>query len=316
MVKRMEPVKVKKIGTLFLVLLFFTPFPCCGSGNPPTGANGPVTYSGSFPTATGSNLSAQLHVAGVSRKVALSRPNTQTGLPLFIVFHGTSGKGVEMLAQANDTPPGGSAGAIIAAPDARSLPGGEWDHGSPDVYWDTTNQDANSNPDLMLVRAIIQEALARYAIDPRRVYVAGYSNGGFFTILAAMALRDQISGFATSASGLVRCDHTPDCQFKVTPLGGGSGTTTCEALQWQAQCSCNGTSKPAILPTSGRRVPGYLSHSDDDDMVSVYYSCALAAQMKSLGYPLHVRILHRAGGHIVGDFLVDAWNQFLNGQSL
>jgi len=67
-----------------------------------------------------------------------------------------------------------------------------------------------------------------------------------------------------------------------------------------------------VLSTTGRKIPGYLSHSNDDDMVSVYYACALADQLQALGYPIQIRILNRAGGHIVGDFLLDAWNRVLS----
>jgi predicted esterase len=98
-------------------------------------------------------------------------------------------------------------------------------------------------------------------------------------------------------------------------MGGGSGTTSCQALQWQSRCACAGKNQPVDLPASGRKVPAYLSHSSDDDMVSVYYACALADQWRSLGVPHQVRILNRAGGHIVGDFLLDAWS-FLKSQSL
>jgi poly(3-hydroxybutyrate) depolymerase len=279
----------------------------------------PVEYSGTFSDAAGFS-SPVLTVAGLERDVELYVPAGLGASPaLLVALHGTYGNGPEMVGPGR--PQGfedvaDAEGVVLVAPSARQLEAGDWDqHGDGEVgrsYWETLPRDDPSrgadpdrNPDLLLVRAIIAEAERALGVDPRRVYVAGHSNGGFFALHVAVVLRDQIAAFAESASGMVRCDDTSDCQF----MGDG---TTCAALALEAGfCACTGAEKPVPLPTSGRMPPGYLSHSNDDGTVSVAYSCDLAARMEALGHEVSVAIGDHNGGHsIAGDFPANAWAFF------
>jgi predicted esterase len=154
--------------------------------------------------------------------------------------------------------------------------------------------DPTCNPDLLLLRAIIQEAKAAYGVDPKRVYLAGFSNGGFFSLAAAVALRDQVASFLEMSAGLVRCENTNSCTFA------GSGND-CPALQKEPDyCACALEEKPIRLPTSGRMPPGIIIHGNQDYTVSVYFSCELAARLTALGHTVSVTI--RPGvGHVEPD---------------
>jgi predicted esterase len=188
---------------------------------------------------------------------------------------------------------------------------GDWDNHVPrDIYWETyPSTDPARNPDLLLVQAIIQEAVRAYGVDARRVYTLGHSNGGFFSLLAATALPDRIAAFAANSAGLVRCATTGGCSFK------GSGTT-CAALANQAGwCACTGAEKPGPLVTSGRQPPGYLTHSADDTAVSVYYSCALASRLSALGYRHEITIAQGNGHSMPYNLALDAWG-FLSQHAL
>ncbi len=268
---------------------------------PDTG--GKVPYSGSFPKTGSGYLSGTLTVDGYTRKVALYRPS---GLgakpPMLITLHGTGGDAKYMIQSSNAKDLADQKKVLIASPQARKMTKGDWDnHYKNDVYWETyPNTKLATNPDLRLLAAIMQEAQKAYNVDPKRIYVLGHSNGGFFAILAAMTLQDQIAAFVSNSAGLVRCASTGSCTFK------GTGKS-CSALSKESGwCACSGVDKPGPVATSGRKVPGYLVHSNNDKVVSIYYTCALQSRMKALGYTTSMNIF--SDGHSMPYLLaVTAW---------
>ena len=261
-----------------------------------------VPYSGSFPTGSG-YLSGTLTVGGFTRTVAIYRPS---GLgskpPMLITLHGTGGDAKYMIQSSNARELADQQKVIIVSPQARKMTQGDWDNHYPnDIYWEThPNTKLATNPDLQLLMAIMQEAQKAYGVDSKRIYVLGHSNGGFFAVLAAMTLQDQIAAFVSNSAGLVRCASTGGCSFT------GSGTS-CAALSKQSGwCSCAGVEKPGAVATSGRKVPGYLVHSKNDTTVSIYYTCALESRMKALGHTTSMNIF--SDGHSMPYLLaVTAW---------
>lgn len=264
---------------------------------------GTVTYSGTFPSGNGEKT-ANLTVAGKSRQVSLYLPaNRGTNPPLLIALHGSGGTGNGAIWDSSAITLANNEGVVIAGPQARQMTKGDWDnHGAGEVYWEThPNTDPNSNPDLLLIRAVIEAASQAYNIDLKRVYVIGFSNGGFFSIAVAMTLNNSVAAFAENASGLVRCSNTYSCSFK------GSGTS-CQSLAGQSgYCSCSGTEKPSTIVTAGRKPPGLLYHAANDGTVSVYYTCALAERMQQLGYTVSVKIRSSGGHSWPSNFATTAW---------
>jgi poly(3-hydroxybutyrate) depolymerase len=214
-----------------------------------------------------------------------------------IAFHGTAGVGDdpthEWIDEGDWSDPSGLEGLanenrfVIAAPESRLWSEDEcvdWDNhdGWSGYYWETRCNGAEargSNPeaneDLILVRAIIAQAIETYNVNPRRIYLIGFSNGGFFSIHTAMILRDEIAAFAAIGSGLNTCDHTRSCRY---PGDVGTETTDCDTILGSApdECtSCPGPEKPVTIPDSGRLIPGFIAHNNNDDIVAAYYSCGL-----------------------------------------
>ena len=251
-----------------------------------------IKYTGQFPKGKGYKT-ATLTVGGVARKVELYLPSGLSAkAPVLITFHGTNDDAKKMIASSAAKNVADKEDAIIVSPWARKLSKGDWDnHTGSETYWETyPNTDPNKNVDLLLVRAIIQEAKRAYSADPTRIYVLGHSSGGFFAVLAGLALQDRVAAFVSNSAGLVRCKGTGSCTFK------GKGTS-CSSLAGQpGYCTCSGASKPVTVPAKGRKVPGYLIHANDDPVVSVYYTCSLAAEMKAKGHPVTVKI-ENGGGH-------------------
>lgn len=259
-----------------------------------------------------------LTVAGQSRKVSFYAPASRNNQPpLVITFHGTSGNPEEWIDKSADSDPSGIEGLanqngfVVAAPQSRFITISDWDHeyDGGDYYWEIAaprGSNPNTNPDLLLVKQIISTAKTSFNIDPNRIYVMGFSNGGFFAVLTTMTLRDQIAAFAAVGSGLVKCPTTRSCKAQST-------STSCDTIL--GLCSCNGPEKPITIPSSGRKVPGFLGHNSRDDVVSAYYTCSLAKRMKELGYKIELMIGDEEGHGFPSECINRAWN-FLSTKKL
>ena len=277
--------------------------------------------------------SREMIADGSARRVDFYAPPGRDGNPaLVIAFHGTGGFGdnppSEWIDQSPDNDPSGLEGLadanrfVVAAPESRLWSEGEcadWDNhdGWSGYYWETRctgaasrGSDQDENEDLILVREVIAFAHETYNVNLSRVYLIGFSNGGFFSVHAAMILRDRIAAFAALGSGLVNCESTGSCTF---PGGSGTRATGCEAIRSEAPSSCtscDGAEKPTTIPTSGRLVPGFLAHNNNDDVVSVFYTCNLARRMSELGYVTQVLIGNEEGHGFPSGAVDGAWSFF------
>ncbi len=85
------------------------------------------------------------------------------------------------------------------------LPEGKIDaEGRP--FWNATDTccDAHGTKpdDVAYLDAVLDDALARYPIDPRQVFLAGVSNGGFMAQRYACDRAERVRGFASVSGGL------------------------------------------------------------------------------------------------------------------
>ena len=296
---------MRSLSTRLLVCLGLLATSCGGAEDEPGGAGGSgggggnggngVVYEGSFAGQEGDQL-ATLTLDGVAREVfvyAPSGPPTQP--PLLIALHGTGAGDDVGLGQSMAgifVPLADAYGVVIAAPEARVQPEADWDqHVAGQKFWETRSDsdpdrgsDPDRNPDLLLLRAIIAEAGQAFDVDPQRVYLVGFSNGGFFSLHSAVALNEQVAAFAELSAGLVRCDNTNSCAFM-------GSSTSCAGLQTEPDyCTCSGLEKPIPLPDAERMPPGLLNHGNQDSTVSVAYTCALGDRMAELGHDAQVVI--------------------------
>jgi predicted esterase len=280
------------------------------SDAPPVGPD-PIAYNGTFADGTGYGM-RRLTVAGMSRDVWVYVPATRTANPpLIVAFHGTNADGDVMIQFSGLQALADRFGVVVVAPTSRWFggEGGDYDHPSGDgTYWETRTTDINTNADLMLTRAAIVEASRRYNVNLNRVYSMGHSNGGFMAYLVSVVLRDRIAAFAENSAGMVTCTTRSGCYFQ------GTGTT-CGGLSTQSGwCGCSSASNPIAVPTSGRVVPGYLSHAVNDPIVSVFYTCALASRLSAAGATVETYLW--SGGHdLSSSFAGRAWT-FLSRYSL
>lgn len=112
--------------------------------------------------------------------------------PLLLALHGyssspegiESGSGLTFLAEAEDF--------VIVYPRATGSPT-MWNAGGPYESW------AGGVDDVGFISALIDHMIEQYAVDPRRVYVTGHSNGGFMTYRLFSELADKITAVAPVA---------------------------------------------------------------------------------------------------------------------
>ena len=211
----------RKINKAILFLAFTTLLPIISFGQ----NNGLGQYL--------TNQSLQ-HTSG-NRQYAIYIPvnyNSAQPVPLVLLFHGFTNNisnmfndsEMQMLADTNNF--------IYAIPQGLGgLPG--WNIG--------LNFGGNAD-DLGFTRSLIDRISLNYSINPKRVYAAGFSNGGFFSYQLACQMSDKIAAIASVAGSMnptwisgsnPTCNsqhQMPILQFtgtndNVIPIAGGNGGT-------------------------------------------------------------------------------------------
>lgn len=279
----------------------------CAEGTAGTAASDSITLTGTLPTASGT---AELTLAGrTETRVQVVVPPERAAHPaLVIAFHGTGNEPSDAVGEMGLEDAAARYGFIVVAPRAGyrevNHPG-DFDHRENEggSSWNLWDPNANTNDDLRYVRGIIQKARTAYGIDTDRVYTVGFSNGAFFSAFAAARLSDRIAGFGEASGGATRCANIHDpAEFIVDD----PSVTTCAAIRArQGFPVCSGALQPDF---TGRLPFGYLSHFNDDDTVSVAWTCVLA---DVLGARAQTHIANNPGpeaGHLVTpSFIADAW---------
>lgn len=144
--------------------------------------------------------------------------------PLLILLHGYGASGQLQELYFRVTREANVRGILYAIPD-----------GTLDVtarrYWSATDACCNfaNNPvdDVAYLDAIIDDVSARYAVDPRRIFLMGHSNGGFMAHRMACARSSRIAAIVSLAGATfndaARC--TPTEPVAVLQVHGNLDTT-------------------------------------------------------------------------------------------
>jgi len=173
-----------------------------------------------------------IDVQGVARqyRVAVPEPGSGKGLrPLILNFHG-AGRDDATQANYSELEEKGSArGFVVITPNA----------GSP-AFWIAPTPDLSPEPindNLAFTTALVDTAAAELCIDPRRVYVTGFSSGAGMSAYLGCKLSRQIAAIAPVAGVnlVASCPHgkpisvvafhgtaDPEVAYE-----GGSGTYVC-----------------------------------------------------------------------------------------
>ncbi len=286
---------MKRIG-LFTVLAWVA-FVGCGDGAETTGSGGSSASSssaggagttagtGGASTSSSSGTGGAPAVFGGDRPVTLAVPDGYDGTPapLLVSLHGYSGTGALHEAYFKLRPAALDRGMLVAVPDGTVDGNGNqfWNANAACCDFGGTGVD-----DSGYLRGVIEEIQAAYAVDPKRIYFVGHSNGHFMAYRMACDHADLVAAVAGLAGGLLTdgmgCTpsepvhhlHVHGTADQVVPFAGGPFTTTSiasadEAVAfWAEQASC------AATPTTAETLDLVGSLPDAETQVLRHEGCA------------------------------------------
>jgi polyhydroxybutyrate depolymerase len=153
-----------------------------------------------------------LESAGVQRRYVVHAPQRQAGaalVPLVIVLHGAGGNGRNALEQGRWVEKADAEGFVVVAPEGtaehedrrRSLLSNPqtWNAG-PGIG---SSAAARGVDDVGFIRDLIDELVRTRGIDPRRVFVTGFSNGAAMAFRVGAELSDRVAAIAPVSNGLL-----------------------------------------------------------------------------------------------------------------
>lgn len=163
----------------------------------------PAAFANAKPHDKVGDHTYKLPIEGAERNFKIHVPpsyNGKTPMPMIILLHGQGQDGEEIARWTKFNEMADKKGFIAIYPDSRKWAGrDEW------RTWDADNgllppgQDAN---DVAFMRKIIETAEKDYLVDPKRIYMAGLSNGGMLAFRAAGELSDKLAAVAVVSSAM------------------------------------------------------------------------------------------------------------------
>lgn len=151
-------------------------------------------------------IHGSMTVDGRLRTYLLNLPpgyyESDTTLPLVIGLHGTGGSAEQFERDYGFTHKANHAGFIIVCPEGVRSTGilglRTWNAGTCcDFAWE------QGVDDLKYIRTLLDQLVAGYKINPKKVYVTGMSNGGMLTYRLAHEMADRIAAVATVSATMV-----------------------------------------------------------------------------------------------------------------
>jgi polyhydroxybutyrate depolymerase len=148
--------------------------------------------SQSQPAAAGDAVAHTIDVNGVSRTYLLYVPPGQSGkrLPAFIMMHGSGSTDAQQERYSNFDAFAQAHGLVVMYPNGI------------DKHWNDGRVIGHESvaDDIEFMKAMLTEVTAQGLIDPKRVYAAGISNGGFMAQHMACVMPDALAGIAVIAA--------------------------------------------------------------------------------------------------------------------
>jgi len=139
---------------------------------------------------------------GGDRPVEVFTPSTYqegTPMPLVILLHGYTTSGLFQEAYFKMQPLAEQHGFLYAHPDGTK-------NSRDDRFWNASDAccdfEDSMVDDSAYLRSVIDEIKERYTVDPKRVYFAGHSNGGFMSYRMACDHADAIAAIASLAGAM------------------------------------------------------------------------------------------------------------------
>jgi polyhydroxybutyrate depolymerase len=182
---------------------------------------------GTSPTA--GTFDETLTVGGLQRSFRVHVPASvavRGGLPVVVALHGAGGNGAQFEQQSQLSAAADREGFVVVYPDGsgrtKLL---TWNAGTCCTY-----ARDNGIDDVAFMASLFDALVARYRIDPQRVFVTGFSNGAMLAYRLGCELADRIAAIA--------------------PVSGAMNTDTCVPSRALPVLVVHGTADP-IVPYDG-----------------------------------------------------------------
>lgn len=165
------------------------------------------------------SISRRIDVQGHPRTYALYVPasiSESAPAPLVIALHGGLGQGRSMAALSGFSSLADHEGFLVAYPDGLH---GHWRDGRTMP----SGMVAEEADDVAFIAALLDDAASFHALDARRIYATGMSNGAIFSHYLALKLGDRIAAIAPVAGGIateVAADFHPAAPVSVLIING------------------------------------------------------------------------------------------------
>lgn len=180
------------------LLALFATVTACGSS---AGSSASSSAASSSSSSSTSGSGGQAPIGG-DRPVDVIVPSGYSAdkpAPLLLMLHGYTVDGNVEELYLGLAPEADARGFLYAHPDGTVDKG---DH----RFWNATdaccNYDGSTVDDAAYLARVIDEIEQRYAVDPKRVYLLGHSNGGFMAYREACDHADKIAAVVSLAGAL------------------------------------------------------------------------------------------------------------------
>ncbi|MEM1030796.1 MAG: PHB depolymerase family esterase [Myxococcota bacterium] len=290
-----------------------------GGGGEDSGATTTTTTS-STGAGGGATGGGRPTVFGGSRPATLSVPDDYddaTPAPLLVSLHGYTGSGALHEAYFQLRGPALDRGVLFVSPDGTtdSLTNQFWNANAACCDFFQTGVD-----DVGYLVGLIDEIRAAYAVDPKRIFFVGHSNGHFMGYEMACQRADLVAAVAGLAGGMLAqaagCTpsepvhhlHVHGDADTVVPynggvLGGGAATiASAEAALgfWAGQANCDAVATPGTAIDIVGALPG------DETAVSTHENCDAggSAELWRIGGGSHTPAFNATWGDRILDYLL------------
>lgn len=171
-----------------------------------------------------SDETVNFSLEGHERKYLLHTPvnKNQGPLPLVLVLHGAGGNAEMTASRYGWLEKADKKGFVVAFPEATpinpALPANFMTN--PNVWNDGSGRGKKRVNDIAYLKKVIEDISSKTSIDPKRIYITGFSNGASMTFLAGIKLSDLVSAIAP-VSGHLWTSDKPKKLVSVLLIAGG-----------------------------------------------------------------------------------------------
>jgi polyhydroxybutyrate depolymerase len=159
--------------------------------------------TGSIVPAAAQTAQTVLDVDGVDRSVTIHDVTGESAalVPALILMHGASGSSARVETGTGMTPLADENGFVVAYPNGTptGLPVGGFSWNAGGCCAAAVADDVD---DVAFISTLIDELVADHGVDPARVYIGGFSNGGMMSYRAACEIGDRLAGIVVVGGAL------------------------------------------------------------------------------------------------------------------